>query len=1511
MKKPIKILALITLLLVSGQLAQAQGPKLGAIRWDAWTGTNNSVGIQVERSLSPNQFHFRVPFYGEVHDTDSVTIDATQQIIMDQEIQYAKHAGLDYWAFLWYPSSSGLDESRRLYYSSAYKSLIDYCLIIESSRLNAQIPVDSVVAEFADPSYVRVLGNRPLLYFFGSWALTLSEINELRTKSIAAGQGDPYIVLFLQGAPISVVDDLNLDALSRYVTGWVGDGAPYSTVAATDVQQWNWFKSNNKKVVPYVTAGWDKRPRVLNPMSWEPNPIPPNRWAQMPTPNELVNHISTAIDWAENNPTEADANTVIIYAWNEHDEGGFLCPTLDSYDGTARVDAMNQVFGEPAAGVRNVIVEWDFNSDDEGWNNNPNNLSLSWNSQGYLDGTILGSDPYVRNSQAISFTTTDVDYLELGIRNATTASSSQVILFTTTGNIPIDVPVTPNGTLFESAVVDLSTVSGWSNNLQVTDVRLDPNAGQLGSFSYDYIKFGNNDTIPITSLVLNGSSKVFLDSVAQMSVTIDPADASFQNPLYSVSDHTIATIDPNSGLFTPLNPGTVLVTAAAQDGTGIIDTLEVLIPNSIVSWDFDSGHEGWNSNPNNLSVSWNSLGHLECTITGSDPYVWNADSVAFATTNVNYLTVGVKNETSATYGQVILFTTSGNIPIDVPLTPNSNAFERVAVDLSSVPGWNNALQVTNVRLDPNLGQTGVFSYDYISFEKDPIFVESILLNGPSHLPLDSLGQMSVTVSPIEANNPSVVYTVDNTSLVTIDAVTGILTPILPGQVTVTATAQDGSGISTTRDVWITGEANVEIGWDFDTSDEGWSSTPNNLNVSWNSSGYLDMIPTGGDPHVYNLNAVSFFTTNVNYLEMQVKNESSATSGQVILFTTSGNVPITVPLTSNSQEYENVIVELSSVNGWNNNLSVTNVRLDPNDGQPGTVSLDHVYFVESYSGPIFVSAIDVSGPDTISLGTTGQMSTMILPTDATTSSVTYSVNDPSIATIDASTGLITPAFPGTVLVTAEAQDGSGVLGTKQVEVRGIRNAILGWDFDADDNGWNTNAHNLGVSWNSSGYLDGLVTGSDPYVYNSSAVSFTTADVNYLELRVKNATSSTISQIILFTTSGNIPVNVPVTPNSTAFEDIIFDLSTVNGWNNNLTVTNVRLDPNLGQPGAFTYDHVYFVNNYSAPTLVNTITVTGPDQVDLGSTGQVSVDVLPLDAVNSSVLYSVDDPSIATIDATTGLLTAVSSGTVLVTATAQDNSGVTGSLSVTIPNVIIGWDFDSGDQGWNANPNNLSVSWNSSGYLDCTITAGGDPYVYNSAAVSADATYINHLVMHVKNGTSAVSGQVILFTTSGNVPVSVPLTPNSSTFEEVFIDLSTVTGWNNGLTITNVRLDPTLWHTGSFSYDYVYFVNKQNNSVARLAGFSEALSLEVSEIQAPNIYPNPVTVNGRLFIELPYDLKGELNRLEIYDGMGRLVRSAIMKDSGKLGFEMDGLKPGLYFLNILSNNGYTSRERVIVK
>ena len=96
-------------------------------------------------------------------------------------------------------------------------------------------------------------------------------------------------------------------------------------------------------MVPLATAGWDPRPRIETPTPWHDYGSAAYYHAP-PTPQELAQHLQAALDWLKAHPQTAVANAVLIYAWNEFDEGGWLATTLA--EGAARLDAIQGVLSK-------------------------------------------------------------------------------------------------------------------------------------------------------------------------------------------------------------------------------------------------------------------------------------------------------------------------------------------------------------------------------------------------------------------------------------------------------------------------------------------------------------------------------------------------------------------------------------------------------------------------------------------------------------------------------------------------------------------------------------------------------------------------------------------------------------------------------------------------------------------------------------------------------------------------------------------------------------------------------------------------------------------------------------------------------------------------------------------------------------------------------------------------------------------------------------------------------------
>lgn len=327
------------------------GPIVGAIRWDAWTG--GTVTVQVERSLGPQKYHFRLPWFSEVVGDGLVHINGGTQAVMDQEIAYAAAAGLDYWMFLLYPESDAMSQGLKNYLLSEERDRINFCVSLHNSIQvpAAQWPAElqRTVALLKEPGYQKVLGGRPLVYAFNSNIIDNAQVKQRFTEFLEAAEAaglDPYCV-YMGWSPATDYPNAvaaGFDAVSNYARAENYSSTFAGLCAGAETSFWQGARDAGARYVPLVTTGWDKQPRVDNPVSWEAPPPAGLIWAATATPQEIAAHLGRALTFVKENPGTCDANAVLIYAWNEHDEGGWLCPTWTA-SGTdaSRIYALSSV----------------------------------------------------------------------------------------------------------------------------------------------------------------------------------------------------------------------------------------------------------------------------------------------------------------------------------------------------------------------------------------------------------------------------------------------------------------------------------------------------------------------------------------------------------------------------------------------------------------------------------------------------------------------------------------------------------------------------------------------------------------------------------------------------------------------------------------------------------------------------------------------------------------------------------------------------------------------------------------------------------------------------------------------------------------------------------------------------------------------------------------------------------------------------------------------------------------
>jgi len=316
---------------------------VGAIRWDGWCGDRSPVGLGLEQALAPERYHHRLPFYARVLGPGQVQVRCTTQEVMDREIAFAKEAGIDYWAFDWYEPDSGLAAARSLYLSSRHRDEVKWCVILGTGPLSAA-DQSWLIEQFRSSNYQKVLGDRPLVYVFNASRKFAPLVRSLREYAAAAGCPTPFVVYMGWGAAIAEpAAQSGADALGAYVNPYA-NRSTFAENMAHERQQWEALRQTGCQMVPTVTTGWDPRPFLDHPVAWYPGATESN-WVEQAEPDQLAEQLSEALAFVRDHPEASLANTVLIYAWNENAEGGWIIPTLPEIEAglPARLDALRGV----------------------------------------------------------------------------------------------------------------------------------------------------------------------------------------------------------------------------------------------------------------------------------------------------------------------------------------------------------------------------------------------------------------------------------------------------------------------------------------------------------------------------------------------------------------------------------------------------------------------------------------------------------------------------------------------------------------------------------------------------------------------------------------------------------------------------------------------------------------------------------------------------------------------------------------------------------------------------------------------------------------------------------------------------------------------------------------------------------------------------------------------------------------------------------------------------------------
>ena len=348
--------------------------KVGAIRWDAFTksGGTDPAG-EVANALSPAEFHYQAPFFASITSDGKIEFPAYTLETWEKEAMYAHEAGLDYFSYLWYDTDSTMSRARKLHLQSKNKDMIQMAGILQN--IQSTQTMSELFEAMKDSCWLRVSG-RPVLFLYAvndtNW--TAEQVAYVRRMAYRSGIGES---LYIIGMNTDYNDfdakiyDRDMDAVSMYSYASIIQGEPYSYYTSrleslTDaIVNATTSEEHDHQFVPIFSLGRDGRPRIKTSVSWiegDPNaeldkdkPYG-NKYTLEADMETVKSHIANIYKVTQEHADVTQPNLICAYGWNEHDEGGWLCPTLNC-DANGNLNESNPINTERLDTLRETLDE--------------------------------------------------------------------------------------------------------------------------------------------------------------------------------------------------------------------------------------------------------------------------------------------------------------------------------------------------------------------------------------------------------------------------------------------------------------------------------------------------------------------------------------------------------------------------------------------------------------------------------------------------------------------------------------------------------------------------------------------------------------------------------------------------------------------------------------------------------------------------------------------------------------------------------------------------------------------------------------------------------------------------------------------------------------------------------------------------------------------------------------------------------------------------------------------------
>ena len=442
--------------------------------------------------------------------------------------------------------------------------------------------------------------------------------------------------------------------------------------------------------------------------------------------------------------------------------------------------------------------------------------------------------------------------------------------------------------------------------------------------------------------------------------------------------------------------------------------------------------------------------------------------------------------------------------------------------------------------------------------------------------------------------------------------------------------------------------------------------------------------------------------------------------------------------------------------------------------------------------------------------TEQLTAIVLPETATNKTVSWTSSVPSVATV--TDGLITAISSGITTITASTQDGNFTAQctvTVTAQTWNIGTSIATNVTAALDGGTLTISgtgdmmswfYDFDIPWYD------FRTSIQTVIINNGVTNIADAAfygyTNVTSVTIGNSVTS-IGGYAFFKCTGLTSIEIPNSVTSILYSAFLgcTGLTSIYSYCitppslGNLVFYGINASCCLYVPATsvYAYKAAEYWSDLSCilPIAGSEISVTSITlsksimSITVNDTEQLTATVLPEDATDKTVSWTSSDPSVATV--TDGLITAISPGTTIITATTQDGN-FTAQCSVTVAAIPV--------IGISLNKSTVSITINDTEQLTATVLPedAADKAVSWTSSDPSVATVTDGLITAISPGTTIITAT----TQDGNFTAQC-----SVTVTEINVCSSPVAMGVTGTLAWTLCADGTLYITGMGSlphYDY---------------------------------------------------------------------------------------------------------------